>query len=167
MLWSLILNSANGAIIYVGALLVQRGELTVGGITSFLLYMIFLIFNFIIIGFVISAVYKVFGACEKIVEMMRIAVEAGDREGLKPSDIDGSIEIRNVCFSYPTKPEVMVSKNLNIMIEKNKVVALVGHSGCGKSSVISLIEKYYNPNSGEILFSGKNINEYDSKWYKN
>lgn len=61
----------------------------------------------------------------------------------------------------------MVSKNLNIFIDSNKVVALVGHSGCGKSSVISLIEKYYNPNSGEILFSGKNINEYDSKWYKN
>jgi ATP-binding cassette subfamily B protein len=105
-MWGLILNSANGAIIYCGAVLVLRGELTVGGVTSFLLYMIFLIFNFIIIGFVISAVYKVFGACEKIVEMMRIAVEAGDREGLKPDEIDGSIEIRNVCFSYPTKPEV-------------------------------------------------------------
>lgn len=83
-LWSLILNSANGAIIYIGAQYVKKGELTVGGITSFLLYMIFLIFNFIIMGFVVSAVYKVFGACEKIVEMMRIAVEAGDREGEKP-----------------------------------------------------------------------------------
>ena len=165
-MWGLILNSANGAIIYVGALLVQRGELTVGGITSFLLYMIFLIFNFIIIGFVISAVYKVFGACEKIVEMMRIAVEAGDCEGLKPESEEGTIELRNVSFSYPTKPDVLVSKNLNIKIESNKVVALVGHSGCGKSSVISLIEKYYNPNEGEILYNGRNIKEYDSKWYK-
>lgn len=147
-LWSLILNSANGAIIYVGALLVKNGELTVGGITSFLLYMIFLIFNFIIIGFVISAVYKVFGACEKIVEMMRIAVEAGDREGLKPEGIDGSLELKGVYFSYPTKPDVLVSKDVNIKIDSNKVVALVGHSGCGKSSIISLIEKYYNPNKG-------------------
>ena len=138
-LWTLILNSANGGIIYCGALLVERDELTVGGITSFLLYMIFMIFNFIILGFVISAVYKVFGACEKIVEYMRIAVEAGDREGLKPEKIDGSIELKNVYFSYPTKPDVVVSKNLNILVEKNKVVALVGHSGCGKSSVISLI----------------------------
>ena len=144
-MWTLILNSANGGIIYCGALLVERDELTVGGITSFLLYMIFMIFNFIILGFVISAVYKVFGACEKIVEYMRIAVEAGDREGLKPEKIDGSIELKNVYFSYPTKPDVVVSKNLNILVEKNKVVALVGHSGCGKSSVISLIQNYYNP----------------------
>ena len=105
-MWGLILNSANGGIIYCGSILVMRGELTVGGITSFLLYMIFLIFNFILIGFVISNVYKVFGACEKIVEMMRIAVEAGDREGLKDIQIDGSIELKDVCFSYPTKPDV-------------------------------------------------------------
>jgi len=66
--------------------LVDRGEITVGAITSFLLYMIFLIFNFIIIGFVISNVYKVYGACDKIVEMMRIDVTVGIDSGEKIAD---------------------------------------------------------------------------------
>ena len=75
--------------------------------------------------------------------------------------------MQNVSFSYPTKPGVQVSKNVSFKVEKNNVVALVGHSGCGKSSIISLIQRYYKPESGSILFSGKDINSYDSKWYKN
>ena len=71
------MNAVNGLIIYYGAVLVVNGEITVGAITSFLLYMIFLIFNFVIIGFVIGNIYKISGACEKMVQMMRIEVEVG------------------------------------------------------------------------------------------
>lgn len=52
------------------------------------------------------------------------------------------------------------------MVHENEIVALVGKSGCGKSSIISLIERYYDPNNGEILFSGENIKNLDPRWYK-
>ena len=109
--------------------------------------MIFLIFNFFIIGFVIANVYKVFGACDKIVEMMRIAVEVGIADGrtIPEEELVGTIEFKNVTFAYPTKPDVNVTKDTSFMVEKNQVIALVGHSGCGKSSIINLIERYYNP----------------------
>ena len=104
-----------------------------------------------------------------MVQMMRIEVEVGLAGGkqIPESELIGEIELKDVCFSYPTKPDVIVTKNVNISIKKNQVVALVGASGCGKSSIINLIERYYNANSGEILFSGANIKDLDSKWYKN
>lgn len=59
-----------------------------------------------------------------------------------------------------------VAKNVSLKVEENQVVALVGPSGCGKSSLIALIERFYDPEEGEVLFSGKNIKEFDKNWYK-
>ena len=84
-----------------------------------------------------------------------------------PEDkVTGEIEIRNVTFRYPSKPDVTVAKNISIKVETNKVVALVGQSGCGKSSMIALIERFYDPIEGQVLFSGVDIKELDPKWYK-
>ena len=59
-----------------------------------------------------------------------------------------------------------MAKNINIVIEQNTTVAIVGSSGCGKSSLISLIERFYDPNEGRILFSGIDIKEFEPRWYK-
>ena len=60
-------------------------------------------------------------------------------------------------FHYPSKPDVQVQKNFNFKFEKNKVVALVGESGCGKSTVINLILRFYDPVDGKVLYSGVDI----------
>jgi len=80
--------------------------------------------------------------------------------------VNGVIEFQNVTFSYPTKKEVKVCKNINLKVEKNQVVALVGKSGSGKSSIINLIERFYNVTEGEILFDGADINELNPQWFK-
>ena len=85
---------------------------------------------------------------------------------LAQKDIDGSITLENVTFAYPTKTEVQVAKNISIHIEQNTTVAFVGKSGCGKSSLISLIERFYDPNQGRILFSGVDIKQFEPRWYK-
>ena len=56
-------------------------------------------------------------------------------------------------------------KGIEIDVKKNQIVALVGHSGCGKSSIISLIERFYDPNEGQLLYKGKNIKDLDTLWY--
>ena len=60
---------------------------------------------------------------------------------------------------------MQVLKSINIEVKKNKVVAFVGASGCGKSSMISLIERYYDPLEGQILFDNNDIKALDHKWY--
>lgn len=70
---------------------------------------------------------------------------------VKFQNISGNIVFKGVTFSYPTRKEVMVLKNLNLKIEAGMKVALVGDSGCGKSTIISLLERFYLHNSGKIV----------------
>lgn len=162
------MNAANAAVIYYGAVLVEDGEITVGDISAFLLYMFQLIFNFAIMGMVVGNVFKIIGASEKIITMMKLVPEVNSKGGdIIPDDqIAGTIELKNVNFHYPTKKDVEVAKNLNLKIERNQVVALVGQSGCGKSSIIALVQRFYDPQSGQVLFSGRDIKELEPRWYK-
>jgi ATP-binding cassette subfamily B (MDR/TAP) protein 1 len=79
---------------------------------------------------------------------------------INPKDIKGKIEFKNVDFSYPTKPEQKILNNISFKIEPGQSSALVGYSGCGKSTIIQLIERFYEVNSGEILIDDINIKEY-------
>ncbi|KAK1756016.1 P-loop containing nucleoside triphosphate hydrolase protein [Echria macrotheca] len=88
-------------------------------------------------------------------------------DGDKVPGIDGSIEFRDVHFRYPTRPEQPVLRGLNLTISPGQYVALVGASGCGKSTTIALLERFYDPLAGGIFVDGKeisrlNINEYRS-----
>ncbi|MBQ8827439.1 MAG: ABC transporter ATP-binding protein [Oscillospiraceae bacterium] len=86
-----------------------------------------------------------------------------DQDGIMPEKIR-SIEFKNVCFEY--KENEPVINNLSFKIEGNKVCALVGHNGAGKSTIIKLLFRLYDPTSGEILVNGINIKEYNLKAYR-
>ncbi|EFA76461.1 hypothetical protein PPL_10227 [Heterostelium album PN500] len=76
---------------------------------------------------------------------------------------EGDIEYRNVSFAYPSRPEVQIFNNFSLAIKKGQTVALVGDSGGGKSSVIGLLERFYDPLDGEILMDGVNIKDINVK----
>ena len=82
---------------------------------------------------------------------------------IEPDNLRGKIEFRNVTFAYPTKPDVDVLKDVNFVIEPGQNVGLVGYSGCGKSTIIQLIERFYDieEGNGEILIDDINIKEYN------
>lgn len=76
--------------------------------------------------------------------------------------------MRDVKFHYPGKDAdnpTLKGVSFTVDNQKNRVVALCGTSGCGKSSIISLLERFYDPTHGEVLFNGRNIKELDPKWY--
>lgn len=130
------------AVIYVASSLYQDGELTIGQLTSFLFYMQLLIFNFGMVANVLGNVASIFGASDKIVDLIYHPVLTNQKGGdIIKGELDGRIELRNVKFHYPARPDVQVLKGVSLSVdsEKNRVVALCGTSGCGKSSVISLI----------------------------
>lgn len=80
---------------------------------------------------------------------------------LQAENVKGLIEFKNVWFRYPTRKEDFVLKGFNITINPCETVALVGESGCGKSTFVNLMMRFYDVDFGEILLDGRNIKEYD------
>ncbi|CAI0472893.1 unnamed protein product [Linum tenue] len=77
--------------------------------------------------------------------------------GEELKNVEGKVELKNVCFSYPARPEVAIFKDFNLQVHLGKSVALVGQSGSGKSSVLALILRFYDPTSGRVMIDGKDI----------
>jgi len=80
---------------------------------------------------------------------------------ITPDTFRGEIEFQNVWFRYPTRRNDWILKGLNLKILPNETVALVGESGCGKSTIVALILRFYDVNDGKILIDGIDIKDYD------
>jgi ATP-binding cassette subfamily B (MDR/TAP) protein 1 len=92
--------------------------------------------------------------------------KASSKTGRTLPAVDGHIQFRDVCFSYPSRPDVVILDKFCLDFPAGKVVALVGGSGSGKSTVVSLIERFYEPLSGRILLDGHDVKELDIKWLR-
>lgn len=116
----------------------------------------------------ISAFIRAKAAAYPIFEMIErnTISKASLKTGRKLDKLYGHIQFKDVCFNYPSRPDVVIFDKLHLEIPAGKIVALVGGSGSGKSTVISLLERFYEPLAGEILVDGNNIRELDLKWLR-
>jgi ATP-binding cassette subfamily B (MDR/TAP) protein 1 len=108
-----------------------------------------------------AAAYKMFETIKRKPE-----IDAYDMKGKILEDIHGDIELRDVDFSYPARPDEQIFSGFSLYIRTGTTVALVGQSGSGKSTVISLIERFYDPQAGEVLIDGINIKDLQLKWIR-
>lgn len=93
-------------------------------------------------------------------------IDSSSEEGDRPSTITGDIEFDNVTFTYPARKETSILNNLSLKVPSGKTVALVGASGCGKSTAIQLIQRFYDPDQGRILLDGKDIKTLNVTWLR-
>ncbi|GAB2226501.1 hypothetical protein Droror1_Dr00022311 [Drosera rotundifolia] len=93
-------------------------------------------------------------------------IDPSDESGITLNDVKGEIELRHVSFKYPTRPDIEIFRDLSLTIRAGKTVALVGESGSGKSTVISLLQRFYNPNSGYVTLDGVEIEKFQLKWLR-
>ena len=108
------------------------------------------------------------GAAAKLYSTIDLvpSIDSASEEGLKPSTVVGEISLENIDFNYPARPDVQILKNLNITFPTGKTTALVGASGSGKSTIISLVERFYDPLAGSVRLDGVDIRELNLKWLR-
>ena len=109
---------------------------------------------------------KMFEGWTHFFEIQDYTPKIVSRKNIIPDKIEGEIEFKNVTFAYPLKPDVNVLKNLSTKIEKGKVVAIVGHSGSGKTTISNLIQRFYDPNEGIITIDGIDIRDLNLQWLR-
>lgn len=108
-----------------------------------------------------AAAYKMFETIKR-----KPLIDAYDVNGKVLEDIRGDIELKDLHFSYPARPDEDIFDGFSLFIPSGATAALVGESGSGKSTVISLIERFYDPKSGEVLIDGVNLKEFQLKWIR-
>lgn len=107
----------------------------------------------------ITQLQRSLGATERVREILRDEAEEPDNEKAATRRFKGEIEMRNVCFAYPTRAETVVLHDFNLSAKAGQRIALVGPSGSGKSTAVSLLFRFYEPTSGEILIDGQPVSE--------
>ncbi|XP_068013057.1 phosphatidylcholine translocator ABCB4-like isoform X8 [Melanerpes formicivorus] len=94
------------------------------------------------------------------------SIDSYSEDGEQPKTFDGNIQFRDVGFSYPARAEVQVLRGLTVDVEKGQTLALVGSSGCGKSTVVQLLERFYDPLHGELFLDGQNARALNVQWLR-
>lgn len=116
----------------------------------------------------LTAITEAKAAAIRITEMIdrKPAIDTEDKKGKALSYVRGEIEFNGVYFNYPSRPDTPILQGLNIRFPAGKTVGLVGGSGSGKSTIISLLQRFYDPIEGEILLDGYKIKRLHLKWLR-
>nr|XP_045016867.1 phosphatidylcholine translocator ABCB4 isoform X2 [Jaculus jaculus] len=93
-------------------------------------------------------------------------IDSYSREGVWPDKFEGSVTFNEVMFNYPTRPNVPVLQGLSLEVKKGQTLALVGSSGCGKSTVVQLLERFYDPLGGRVLIDGQEAKQLNVQWLR-
>jgi len=167
-LLNFIIFAANGLGFYVGAIFTNEGVMEGGDVLTVFFAIIIGSFSlgqaspaFAALGKAGGAAYRIFTVIDRTSSINPLS-----KDGKVPTHTDGEVELKNVVFKYPSRPTVTVLKGLNLQVKKGQTVALVGHSGCGKSTVISLVQRFYDPLEGEVILDGVDVKDLNIKWMR-
>ncbi len=157
-------------VVWYGGNLVLQGELAFKDLFTFIIYTGFIGGSVGGLGDMYAQIQRTIGASERILEILEEQSEVSVEpkvESIK-SENDKShntnfpkIKYQNVAFSYPSRPDMQVLKDISFEVKSGEKIALVGYSGAGKSTIVQLLMRYYKLSGGKILVDGKNINDYD------
>jgi ATP-binding cassette subfamily B (MDR/TAP) protein 1 len=151
--------------LWYGAQLVKRGEAKFNHVLE--VYLVLMVSSYAIaeaLGLT-PDILKGGQALDSVFRVLdrRSEIDADDPNAEVVGTLTGDIEYQDVAFTYPNRPDVQIFRDLNLKVRAGKSLALVGASGSGKSSVISLLERFYDPTSGRILIDGKDIRKMNLK----
>lgn len=151
------------AVVWYGITLTIKGEVEgVGDLISFILYTTFIGASFGGIAEMYAQIQKAVGATERVFELLdEVPEDINSSANTTTEKIVGNVVFENVSFSYPSRSEIKVLKELNFDAKMGQKIAIVGPSGAGKSTIASLLLRFYTIDNGKILIDGKNINSFE------
>lgn len=150
-------------LLYVGSGMVQSGAISIGELTSFLMYTAYAGSSMFGLSSFYSELMKGVGAASRLFELQDRQPTIHPTKGMKVETARGPIRFEHVTFCYPTRPAVKIFQDLNFEIPQGTNVAIVGPSGGGKSTIASILLRFYSPTKGRVLINGKDIMGMNAK----
>ena len=164
---SFLLFSLFGTIVFVvwfGVGLMQQGKLSFGDLTAFVVYTTFVGGSMAGFADLYSQLQKTLGSTQRVRELMKETTEAVSIENeivQEKFKLHGQVEFNQVSFTYPSRIEFPVLKNIDIVANAGEQIAIVGPSGAGKSTIVSLLLQFYSPDKGTIQFDGRDATTFE------
>ena len=160
----LIMNGLSLVVYWIGAYLIEGAPLQGKAdlfldMTVFSQYAMMVIMAFMMLNMIFIMGPRALVAAKRINEVIDTKSSIGDGKGVEHTDKTGEIEFRNVSFKYPDAADYVL-ENISFTAKKGETVAIIGSTGCGKSTLINLIPRFYDATEGEVLVDGVNVKDY-------
>ena len=152
------------AVLLAGTFMVIRGNLTYGAVMAVAAYTGRLLAPAIQLAELSNQIEQTKVSLRRIFELMQAEPDAVDRRGTRLPALTGEVAFENVCFQYEQDKPVL--QHVNMYVQPGQTVALVGHTGCGKSTIANLLYRFYEPQAGHLTIDGHEISTLDTRWYR-
>jgi ABC-type multidrug transport system fused ATPase/permease subunit len=150
------------SVIWYGVYLASQKQLQIGDLISFILYSAFVGASFGGIAEMYAQIQKAIGSVERVFEILDEEPEVLEINAIQTNlkRVEGNVSFVDVAFTYPSRKEIQVLKNITLTAKKGETIAIVGPSGSGKSTLISLLLRFYDPEKGQLLIDGVDAKKY-------
>ncbi len=159
---TIFMNFTTLAVLWFGSDLVVGREMAVGDLSAFLTYVTQILSSLMMITMLLMTSARAFASARRIKEVLDEEIDISDKNAKEPEKVvkKGNIEFKNVSFRYYKNSEEPVLNKINISIKAGQTVGIIGSTGCGKTTLVSMIPRLYDVDEGEVLVDGVNVKDY-------
>lgn len=157
----IIMNASVIAIIMIGGFQVEAKAMQVGEVMAAVTYITQILMSVMMVGMMFQQVSRSAASMKRVNEVLSTNPVISDGNKSADSDNSGTVEFRNVGFSYPGSSGKPVLSGIDLKAEKGQMLAILGSTGCGKTSLVNLVPRFYDATKGDVLVDGVNVKDYD------
>ncbi len=157
----IIMNASVIAIIMIGGFQVEAKAMQVGEVMAAVTYITQILMSVMMVGMMFQQVSRSAASMKRVNEVLSTNPVISDGHKSADSDNSGTVEFRNVGFSYPGSSGKPVLSGIDLKAEKGQMIAILGSTGCGKTSLVNLVPRFYDATEGDVLVDGINVKDYD------